>query len=276
MANKIKITVDSTCDMTPELCRQYDVTKIPLSILLGAQAHDDGIDITPDDIYAYYERTGTTAKTAAVPPSAYLSLFEKYTKEGYEVVHLGFTAKLSSSFQNAVLAAGELEGVFPVDTKSLCTGMALLVIKACEMRDAGLPAKEIAEQIALLREKVHTTFILNTLDYLSRGGDRKKKVEDTLHRLLEPVVRRNIPFAPLFGNHDGQVGCTNQEQMQIYQRYEQCVGMDDPALPGCGTYDLPIYSNDGQKILFNLYLIDSHGSAKGGGYAPVDPKQMGW
>ena len=111
MANKIKITVDSTCDMTPELCRQYDVTKIPLSILLGAQAHDDGIDITPDDIYAYYERTGTTAKTAAVPPSAYLSLFEKYTKEGYEVVHLGFTAKLSSSFQNAVLAAGELEGV---------------------------------------------------------------------------------------------------------------------------------------------------------------------
>ena len=131
MANKIKITVDSTCDMTPELCRQYDVTKIPLSILLGAQAHDDGIDITPDDIYAYYERTGTTAKTAAVPPSAYLSLFEKYTKEGYEVVHLGFTAKLSSSFQNAVLAAGELEGVFPVDTKSLCTGMALLVIKAC-------------------------------------------------------------------------------------------------------------------------------------------------
>ena len=109
-----------------------------------------------------------------------------------------------------------------------------------------------------------------------RGGDRKKKVEDTLHRLLEPVVRRNIPFAPLFGNHDGQVGCTNQEQMQIYQRYEQCVGMDDPALPGCGTYDLPIYSNDGRKILFNLYLIDSHGSAKGGGYAPVDPKQIEW
>ena len=101
-------------------------------------------------------------------------------------------------------------------------------------------------------------------------------MEDILHRLLEPVVRRNIPFAPLFGNHDGQVGCTNQEQMQIYQRYEQCVGMDDPALPGCGTYDLPIYSNDGQKILFNLYLIDSHGSAKGGGYAPVDPKQIEW
>jgi len=109
-----------------------------------------------------------------------------------------------------------------------------------------------------------------------RGGDRKKKVEDPLPRLLEPVVRRNIPFAPLFGNHDGQVGCTNQEQMQIYQRYEQCVGMDDPALPGCGTYDLPIYSNDGRKILFNLYLIDSHGSAKGGGYAPVDPKQIEW
>lgn len=108
------------------------------------------------------------------------------------------------------------------------------------------------------------------------GGDRKKKVEGTLNRLLEPVVSRNIPFAPLFGNHDGQAGCTNQEQMQIYQRYEQCVGMDDPALPGCGTYSLPIYSNDSKKVLFHLYLIDSHGSAKSGGYAPVDTKQIEW
>ncbi len=108
------------------------------------------------------------------------------------------------------------------------------------------------------------------------GGDRKKKVADTLHRLLEPVVQRNIPFAPIFGNHDGQAGCTNQEQMRMYQSYEQCLGSDDPSLPGCGTYALPIYSNDGQKLLFNLYLIDSHGSAKGGGYAPVDPKQIAW
>lgn len=170
MSKKVKITVDSTCDMTPELCRQYGVTVIPLNILLGAQSYDDGIDITPDDIFAYYERTGTTAKTAAVAPNTYLSLFEQYTKDGYEVVHLGFSSKLSSSFQNAMIAAGEFEGVYPVDTKSLCTGMALLVIKACEMRDAGLPAKEIAGRIAPLREKVHTTFILNTLDYLSRGG----------------------------------------------------------------------------------------------------------
>ncbi len=170
MPKQVKITVDSTCDMTPELCQKYDVTMVPLSILLGPQAYDDGLDITPDEIFAYYERTGTTAKTAAVTPSTYISLFHRYTNEGYEVVHLGFTAKLSSSFQNAVLAASEIEGVYPVDTKSLCTGMALLVIKACEMRDAGLSAKEIAEQIAALREKVHTTFILDTLEYLRRGG----------------------------------------------------------------------------------------------------------
>ena len=170
MSKKVKITVDSTCDMTPELCKQYGVTVIPLNILLGAQSYDDGIDITPDDIFAYYERTGMTAKTAAVAPHTYLSLFEQYTKDGYEVVHLGFSSRLSSSFQNAMIAAGEWEGVYPVDTKSLCTGMALLVIKACEMRDAGLPAEEIANQISYLRQKVHTTFILNTLDYLSRGG----------------------------------------------------------------------------------------------------------
>lgn len=170
MPKRVKITADSTCDMTPELCAKYGVTIVPLSILLGSQAYDDGLDITPDDLFAYYDRTGTTAKTAAVPPNTYISLFQRYTNEGYEVVHLGFTAKLSSSFQNAVFAASEIEGVYPVDTKSLCTGMALLVIKACEMRDAGLSAKEIAEQIVSLREKVHTTFILDTLEYLRRGG----------------------------------------------------------------------------------------------------------
>lgn len=170
MSKKVKITADSTCDMTPELCEQYDVTIVPLSILLGSQSHEDGIDITRDDIYAYYERTGTTAKTAAVTPNTYFSLFKAYTQDGYDIVHLGFSAKLSSSFQNARIAAGEFDSVYPVDTKSLCTGMALLVIKACKLRDAGLPAKEIAQRIAALRENVHTTFLLNTLEYLSKGG----------------------------------------------------------------------------------------------------------
>ncbi len=110
-----------------------------------------------------------------------------------------------------------------------------------------------------------------------RGGDRKKKrwripctgCWSQWSDVIFPLPRSLVITT-------GRWAALTRSRMQIYQRYEQCVGMDDPALPGCGTYDLPIYSNDGQKILFNLYLIDSHGSAKGGGYAPVDPKQIEW
>lgn len=170
MSKKVMITADSTCDLSPELIEKLNVAISPLGITMGDKTYTDGVDVQPDDLFDYFKETGELAKTSAVSVGSYLDFFSKYVDEGYEVVHLSLGANISSSHQNSKIAAADLGGVYPVDTKSLCTGSALLVMKACDMRDAGMPADVIAAEIEAMRDKVHTTFIIDTLNYLAKGG----------------------------------------------------------------------------------------------------------
>lgn len=106
-------------------------------------------------------------------------------------------------------------------------------------------------------------------------GDSEAKVKRTIDRLLEPVVKRGIPFAVTFGNHDEQA-IPNQQQWQYYKTYPLCLGEDAREADGCGTFYLPILSSTGDKPVFNVYMMDSHGDRKGGGYEPIDPSQLEW
>lgn len=93
MPDKVIITADSTCDLDPKLIKKYNIAEImPLKILLGDKEHLDGVDVTPDDIYKFYEETGKLPKTAAVTPIEYTEMFEKYVNEGCSVVHIAFTS----------------------------------------------------------------------------------------------------------------------------------------------------------------------------------------
>ena len=172
MASKkgVVITADSTCDLPETIIKENDITIIPLSILLGEEEYLDGVDIKPQGIYDYVDKTGTLPKTAAVPPSRYYEIFEKAVREGKKVVHIGLSSGISSSYQNACVAASELEEVYCVDSKSLCTAMGLLVLKACDFRDKGMEAKKIADKVTKLVPKVSATFVLSNLEYLHKGG----------------------------------------------------------------------------------------------------------
>jgi DegV family protein with EDD domain len=97
-------------------------------------------------------------------------VFSKAVEQGKKVVHIGLSSAISSSFQNACVAAAELDGVYCVDSKSLCTAMGLLVLKACDFRDKGMDAKKIADKVTTLVPKVSATFVLNSLEYLHKGG----------------------------------------------------------------------------------------------------------
>lgn len=164
------ITADSTCDLPKYIIDNRNITITPLSILLGENSYLDGIEATRDDVYAYVAKTGNLPKTAAVSPSAYYEIFSKAAENGDSVVHIGISSAISSSFQNALVAAQEFDNVYCVDSKNLCTGMGLLVLKACDFRDNGLEAKKIASKIGALVPKVHTTFVLDNLEYLHKGG----------------------------------------------------------------------------------------------------------
>lgn len=167
---EIMITADSTCDLPKDFIKKNNITIIPLSILLGENSFFDGVDIFPEDIYRYVDKTGVLPKTAAVTPSRYYEIFDKYTSEGKAVVHIGLSSAISSSYQNACIAAADFEDVYCIDSKSLCTAMGLLVLKACDFRAKGFDAKKIYNRVNSLVPKVSTTFVLNNLEYIHKGG----------------------------------------------------------------------------------------------------------
>ena len=168
--NKVIITADSTIDFSPELVEKFDVKVIPLHILYDNEDYLDGVDITSADLLKKYEESGKLPTTSAVSVGEYLEFFGDITKDGDAVVHLSLSSDLSSSHQNACTAAEAYEDVHVVDTKQLTNGMGILAVKACDMRDKGYSAKEIASVISEMSPKIRTSFILEKLDFLAKGG----------------------------------------------------------------------------------------------------------
>ena len=170
MSKNVVITTDSVCDMPQELLERYHVRMIPLTVTEGDRSYKDGTDITPDDIYRIYEEQQILPKTSAISPQEFTDFFAPIVDAGSEVVHIDISAACSASYQNACIAAGELEGVYPVDSLHLTLGQGLLVIEACRLRDQGLGAQEIAQRLLAYRDKIVTSFVVDTLEFLWKGG----------------------------------------------------------------------------------------------------------
>lgn len=170
--SNIVITSDSTCDLSEEQIRQNEIGIYPLSVILGDKTYKDGLDIVPADIFRYYDETGQLPKTAAPSAAEYESYFRSFTEQGKTVIHFNISSKASGSYGFAATAAKQIGGdkVYVVDSLALSTGQGLLVMKACDLRAQGKPAKEIYETILSLRAKVNTSFIPDTLLYLYKGG----------------------------------------------------------------------------------------------------------
>lgn len=164
------ISTDSPADVPAEIRERYDIRVIPLHIILDDDCFEDGVNIQPDDLYAFYKKNGRLPKTSAVSVAEYTDFFKELTQDGSSVVHISFSSALSATHQNARLAAEDFDNVYIVDSKSLSTGIALLAIKAAQLAQDGLDAKTIAHEMEYKREKVVTTFILDKLEFLYKGG----------------------------------------------------------------------------------------------------------
>lgn len=168
---KIILSADSTCDLGDELKARYDVHYYPFHIILERKDYQDNVDITVKEIFEAYYARKALPQTAAINMEEYLEYFKPWVDEGYDVIHLNLGGAISSSHKNCVLAAKELGGhVYPIDSCSLSTGIALQVIEAGERIRAGMPARQIAEEVSALRRKTHASFILDTLDFMRAGG----------------------------------------------------------------------------------------------------------
>ena len=170
MYKQITISSDSTCDLSQELVDRYNIHILPMGVTLGDKMYRDGMDITPDQIYAHHEKTGQLPKTSAINMAESADFFAELTKDGSAVIHFTISSSMSATYNNARIAAEDVEDVYVVDAKNLSTGSGLLVLAAAEMAQEGMEAKEIAQKVSELADCVDASFVVDNLEYLAKGG----------------------------------------------------------------------------------------------------------
>lgn len=170
--SKIKIIADSTCDLSKELVEKYDVTVIPLCVVMGENSYYDGVEVTPDEIYKWADANKTTPKTAALSFDKTLEILRPFMDEGDDIIFFGISSKMSTTCNVARLIAEqeEYDRLFVIDSLNLSTGIGLQVLRAAEMAKDGSTAEEIVRAIENASGKVRASFVVDTLTYLSRGG----------------------------------------------------------------------------------------------------------
>ena len=173
MHRPVCITYDSTCDLTPQLLERFRIRTIPLTIQSGERVFPDDGSYTSADLYDGYRKDGTLPKTSAISPEEFRGFFSALLDEGFDIVHIDISSDLSCTCQNAVMAAQELAErgqVHVVDSRQLSTGGGLLALQGAKLRDSGMAAADIAAELRRLAPHSDTSFVLDTLEYMWKGG----------------------------------------------------------------------------------------------------------
>ena len=170
--SRVRIVADSTCDLSKELVEKYDITIIPLCIVMGEKSYYDGVETSPDEIYAWADANKTTPKTAAASMDLTEEILSPFMEAGDDISFFGISSEMSTTC-NVVRIVGEdkdYDRLFIVDSRNLSSGIGLQVLKAAEMAQDGKSAEEIVEKINESKDKVSASFVVDTLTYLARGG----------------------------------------------------------------------------------------------------------
>lgn len=166
----IKITADSTCDLSPQILEEFDITLVPLHVLIDGKDHLDGVDIKPEDIFYHVGVEGKTCKTAAANVYEYENIFSEFSSQYDAVIHINISSDFSSCHQQAKIAAENFDNVYVVDSRNLSTGSGHVVYEAALMAREGEKAEEICRRLEELIPKVDASFVIDRMDYLYKGG----------------------------------------------------------------------------------------------------------
>ncbi|MCH5270180.1 MAG: DegV family protein [Lachnospiraceae bacterium] len=172
---KIKLVTDSTCNLSSNLISKYDISILPLSIIMGENVYSDGLDITPEAIYKWSDANKTTPKTDAVTPDKAVDILQPFVEAGRDIIFFGISSQMSTTC-NVIRTLSETTGdsryanIRVIDTLSVSAGINLQILYAVKLAEEGKNADEIVELVNKRREKVNASFLVDTLTYLSRGG----------------------------------------------------------------------------------------------------------
>ncbi|MBQ8495571.1 MAG: DegV family protein [Clostridia bacterium] len=170
----VKIVIDSTADLTPEIKARVSV--VPLTVHFGDEEYIDGVTITHKQFYEKLIECDTLPSTSQATPAAFAEAFDKIVANGDSAVVLTVSSKLSGTYQSAMIAASDYEDIYVVDSDSVAIGTGILAELALELVDRGMNAKELASTLDLEKKNVCIIAMLDTLEYLKRGGRISKAV----------------------------------------------------------------------------------------------------
>lgn len=219
---KVKIIVDSTADLRPELAEKVGI--VSLSVQFGERTYVSGVDITPKQFYEMLVESDELPTTSQPAPYLFEEAYEKAVSQGYDVVCLTCSGKLSGTNQSANIAAAEFPGkVHVVDSGSIAIGLAILAEYAQELAEAGKSAEEIVLKLLQKREKIKILALVDTLEYLKKGG----RISSTLALAggllnIKPVLSVTDGEIKLVGKARG----SRQGNNLLVQEIEKAGGVD--------------------------------------------------
>lgn len=213
--SKIRIVADSTCDLSDDLINKFNITIIPLNIVLDENSYLDGKEIKPVQIYDWADKMKTTPKTAAPEIGYVIEALMPMVEEQDEIIFIGISEEMSVTCQVIRMAAEELayNKIYVINSKNLSTGIGLQVLKAAELVEQGVSAKYIVEEIEASRSNVCASFVIDTLTYLQRGG-RCNAVTALLGNALK--------LKPMIEVKDGKMGVAKKyrgRQQMVVKNY---------------------------------------------------------
>ena len=170
MAKPIILCADSTCDLSADLVAKYNVHIMPMHVTLEEKSYNDGVDINPDDIYAIYHEKKILPKTAALNMDEVLEFVTPFIEAGNDVLCVTLGSGLSPTYNSFRLAALETDGLYIIDSNNLSTGFGHVVMAAGDRIAAGMPIQQIVDEVQELTQKVESSFIVDTLEFLHKGG----------------------------------------------------------------------------------------------------------
>lgn len=243
---KVRIIVDSSADVS-ESIRQR-LTVVPLTVRFGDQEYIDGVTITRREFYEKLIESDELPSTSQATPDSFSTVFAEVAANGERAVVLTISSKLSGTYQSAMIAAEDYpDNIFVVDGKSAATGSGILAELALRLADSGMDAKEIAERLTEERENVCLIALLDTLEYLKRGGRISKAVAFAGGILsIKPVISLKEGEVVMLGKARG----SKQGNNLLIKQIEEAGGVD---------YDKPVllgYSGL-SDILLQKYITDS-------------------
>lgn len=248
----VKIIVDSACDLLQSDAEKLGIRIIPLKVMFGDDEYLDGVTISHEQFFEKLVETDVFPHTSQIPPFEYEENFESAVDNGDEVLCITISSKISGSFQSACIAAEEFDGrVIVVDSENACMGQRILVERAVELRDEGKSAKEIAEIINAEKKDIRLIALLDTLEYLKKGGRISAAAAAVGSMLsIKPVIAISEGEVKVLGKARGSKNGNNMFTEMLNREGE--INFDMPyclAYSGLSDHILQKYIADHQFII---------------------------